>query len=172
MFALLRRPRLPFFALALVVAGLLGFGLYLQHVEGLSPCPMCILQRYAFALVGVVALLAGFHGSTGGGRRVWGALIGLLALVGLGIAARQSWIQIYPPDVIGCGPGFEYMLDSMPLTELLPSIFQGEGDCTAIEWSFLGLSIANWSLVSFSATLVFALFLLFERRRPRGYGAL
>ena len=34
---------------------LLAFGLYLQHVVGLEPCPMCIVQRYALVLVALVA---------------------------------------------------------------------------------------------------------------------
>jgi len=37
---------------------LIGFGLVLQHVAELEPCPMCILQRYAFVAIGMVALIA------------------------------------------------------------------------------------------------------------------
>lgn len=163
MLELLTRPRLPFIALALVGTGLLAFGLYLQHVVGLEPCPMCIMQRYVFALAVLVALVAGVHAAHGMPRRVYGALLGLLAITGGGIAARQSWIQIYPPDVPTCGPGLEYMMDSFPLAEVLPMVFQGAGDCTAIDWTFLGLSIANWSLLSFACVLLFALLVLFRR---------
>ena len=163
MFELLDRPRLPFFLLALVGTGLLGFGLYLQHIDGLEPCPMCIMQRYVFALAVLVALIAGVHASHGASRRAYGALLGLLALTGAGIAARQSWMQIYPPDVSTCGPGLEYMMDSFPLAEVLPMVFQGAGDCTAIDWTFLGLSIANWSLLSFVCVLLFSLHVLFRR---------
>ena len=163
MLELLNRPRLPFLALALVGTGLLAYGLYLQHVVGLEPCPMCIMQRYVFALAVLVALVAGVHGSHGTPRRVYGALIGLLALTGGGIAARQSWMQIYPPDVSTCGPGLEYMMDSFPLAEVLPMVFQGAGDCTAIDWTFLSLSIANWSLLSFACVLLFALSVVMRR---------
>ncbi|MCB1946800.1 MAG: disulfide bond formation protein B, partial [Thauera sp.] len=41
--------RVLYLALFLVATGLLSFGLYLQHGLGLEPCPMCIMQRYAFA---------------------------------------------------------------------------------------------------------------------------
>jgi len=164
---LLDRPRLPFFALAATVFGLLGFGLYLQHYEGLSPCPMCIMQRYAFTLIGLVALIAGVHGSRGGSRKFWALLIGVIAIAGVGVAARQSWIQRFPPEVPECGPGLDYLLESFPLTELLPMIFQGEGECTAIDWSLFGLSIANWSLVCLIGVLVFSLCIIFRRpRRP------
>lgn len=31
--------------------------MYLQHVVGLVPCPMCIVQRYVMVLMGLVALV-------------------------------------------------------------------------------------------------------------------
>ncbi|MCB1956021.1 MAG: disulfide bond formation protein B [Rhodocyclaceae bacterium] len=164
---ILRHPRAPFLLLFLTCAGLLGFGLYLQYVKGQEPCPMCIMQRYAFVSVALIGLVAGLHGAVGAGRRVYGGLLLLAALIGGGVAVRQSWIQIYPPDVSECGPGLEYMLDSFPLADALPMIFRGAGDCTDRAWTFLGLSIANWSLVSFTAVALFALWILFSGRTRR-----
>lgn len=155
--------RVLYLALFLVASGLLAFGLYLQHVVGLEPCPMCVMQRYAFALAALVALIAAVHGPARRGVRVYAGLIGLCALVGGGIAARQSWMQIDPPLIPECGPGLEFMLESFPLAQALPMIFRGAGDCTAIEWTFLGLSIANWSLLSFTATVIFAAWMLLRR---------
>lgn len=159
-----RLPARPLlFALFAMCAGLLGFGLYLQHVGGLEPCPMCIMQRYALAAVGIVALIGGLHAPTGYGVRVYAAVIGLLALTGGGVAVRQSWLQLNPPDIAECGPGLEYLMESFPLTQLLPMLFRGAGDCSAIDWTFLGLSIANWSLINFTLILVFAGWLLLRR---------
>ena len=124
---------------------------------------MCVMQRYAFALAALVALIAAVHGPARRGVRVYAGLIGLCALVGGGIAARQSWMQIDPPLIPECGPGLEFMLESFPLAQALPMIFRGAGDCTAIEWTFLGLSIANWSLLSFTATVIFAAWMLLRR---------
>ncbi|NLF53116.1 MAG: disulfide bond formation protein B [Thauera phenolivorans] len=153
--------RTLYLALFAVCTGLLGFGLYLQHVVGLEPCPMCIMQRYAFVTVALIALVGGLHGA---GSRVYAALIGIAALAGGSIAARQSWMQLNPPMIPECGPGLEFMLESFPLTKVLPMIFRGAGDCTAVDWTFLGLSIANWSLVCFSAVVVFAAWMLIRRR--------
>ena len=155
--------RMAYLALSITALGLLSFGLYLQHGVGLEPCPMCIMQRYAFLVVALLALLGGVHGPTRRGSRIYAALIGVAALTGASIAARQSWMQINPPLIPECGPGLEFMLESFPLAQALPMIFRGAGDCTVIEWTFLGLSIANWSLVSFTATVLFAGWMLLRR---------
>ncbi|MFN3984034.1 MAG: disulfide bond formation protein B [Rhodocyclaceae bacterium] len=146
-----------------VCAGLLAYGLYLQHVVGLEPCPMCIMQRYAFVGVALLALVAGLHAPGRTGQRIYLAGIGALALTGGGVAARQSWIQRNPPDIPECGPDLAFMLDAFPLAQALPMIFSGSGDCASIDWTFLGLTIANWSLLCFSAVVVFAVWLLWRR---------
>ena len=164
---ILQHRRLPFLLLFLTCAGLLAYGLFLQYVKEQEPCPMCIMQRYAFVAVALLGLAAAIQGPGGAGRRAYGVLLLLATGAGGGVAARQSWIQIYPPDVSECGPGLEYMLQSFPLADALPMIFQGAGDCTERAWTFLGLSIANWSLVSFSVVAVFALYLIFGRGAAR-----
>jgi protein dithiol:quinone oxidoreductase len=169
MLALLDRPRLPFALLVAVCGILLAFGLYLQYSGGLEPCPMCILQRYAFTTVILVALAGALHGPTGRlGRGIYAGLLLLASLAGGGIAAWQSWIQRFPPDISECGPDLAYMLDSFPLTSALPMIFRGAGECTRIDWSFLGLSIANWSLVCFILIAVAAVLALSRPGAARG----
>ena len=96
--------RLLYLALFLVAAGLLSFGLYLQHGLGLEPCPMCIMQRYALAACGLIGLLAGLHDPGRRGVSVYGAFLAVAAIAGLGVAARQSWMQWFPPAVSECGP--------------------------------------------------------------------
>ncbi len=139
--------------------GLLAYGLYLQHVVGLEPCPMCIVQRYALVLV---ALLAGLT-SLGKGRAMQGVGIVLMALAagfGAFVAARQSWLQWYPPEVSMCGRDFYGMIETFPLQRAIPMIFKGGGDCAAIDWTFLGGSIANWSFLCFVAIVLVSLVLM------------
>ena len=131
-----------------VCVALLAFGLYLQHVVGLEPCPMCIVQRYALMLIAIVAGLSALSA-----RRnilITGAGV-LVVLSGFGafVAARQSFLQWYPPEIVSCGRDFYGMIETFPLKRVVPMIFKGSGDCTAIDWTFLGGSIANWSFVSF-----------------------
>ncbi|MDR1462097.1 MAG: disulfide bond formation protein B [Azoarcus sp.] len=162
---LMRLPfRLYFLALSVLCAAELCFGvLYLQGVKGLEPCPMCVMQRYALLGVGLVALVAAIHNRI---PRIYGALVALAALAGGGVAVRQSWLQLNPPAVSECGPDLEFMLDSFPLTELLPKLFRGAGDCSAVDWTFLGLSIANWALVTFTGIIIATLWMIL-RRPPR-----
>ena len=49
-------PRWIYLFVLLSCAGLLGYALYAQHVDGLHPCPLCITQRAFFALAGFFAL--------------------------------------------------------------------------------------------------------------------
>lgn len=153
-------------ALFVTCVALLGFGLYLQHVVGLNPCPMCIMQRYAFIAVALIALVGGLHAPQRTGQRIYIGLIALSALVGGGVAWRQSMLQLNPPEIPECGPDLAFMLDSFPLGQALPMIFSGSGDCAEVDWSLLGLSLANWSLLTFTCIVVFALYLLI-RRAPR-----
>lgn len=158
-----RHPRRVLTLVAAACVGLLAFGMYLQHVVGLEPCPMCIVQRYALILVAIVAgVAASLAGSTG--RKVGVVLLGLLALGGAFVAARQSFLQWYPPEVLSCGRDFYGMIESFPLKRAIPMIFKGSGDCSAIDWTFLGLSIANWSFLCFSGIAALAAALLLRRR--------
>ncbi len=146
-------PRVLFAGLFAWCAGLIGYALWLQHADGQEPCPLCILQRYAFMAIGVVALagtaVAARRASVG--TRIVAALALVIALAGAGVAARQSWLQHHPPLLAECGPGLEFILDANPLTQALPMIFRGSGDCAEVKWRFLGLSIAEWALLHFVA---------------------
>lgn len=151
--------------LTLIASGsiaMLAFGLYLQHSVGLEPCPMCIVQRYALILVAVCAGLAALMAN----RKLQAAGLagmGVLAVFGAFVAARQSWLQWNPPEILSCGRDFFGMIESFPLKRAIPMIFKGSGDCSEIDWTFLGLSIANWTFLSFSAIAVLAV-VLFVRR--------
>lgn len=158
-------PRLIYLAIFLACAGLIGFALYLQHSLGLEPCPMCILQRYAFILVGVIGLAAAIHNPALWGRRIYGGLLVIMAATGGGVAIRHVYLEHNPPKIFDCGADVGFMLESFPLTEALPMIFRGTGDCTKVPWRFLGLSIAEWSLICFATLIVAAIVAAVIKRR-------
>ena len=159
-------PRSFFVLVCLGCLGMLAFGQYLQHVVGLEPCPMCIVQRYAAIVVAIIAGLTSISGRRA--IHLGGAAL-LLPSAGFGayVAARQSWLQWYPPEVVSCGRDFYGMIETFPLQRAIPMIFRGGGDCSKIDWTFLGGSIANWSFVCFSAFAALTLGLIWQQSRNR-----
>jgi len=157
-------PRRVLLALCASSIAMLGFGLYLQHVVGLNPCPMCIVQRYALLLVAIIAGLTALTGRRAG--HVGGVSLALLsALGGAFVAARQSWLQWYPPQEASCGRDLYGMIETFPLKRAIPMIFKGSGDCTAVDWTFLGGSLANWSFVVFCGIVLLCGLLIWRRIR-------
>ncbi|MNY84750.1 Disulfide bond formation protein B [compost metagenome] len=154
-------PRRTLALIAAICVGMLAFGMYLQYVQGLEPCPMCIVQRYALILVAVLAGLASLKGQSG-----WWKTFGVLALLASGfgafVAARQSWLQWNPPEFATCGRDFYGMIENYSISRAIPMIFRGSGDCTAVDWTFLGGSIANWSFICFVGFSVLLLVLLLK----------
>ncbi|GAB4089397.1 disulfide bond formation protein B [Hydrogenophaga soli] len=145
---LAEQPARVMAALAALCLGLLAFGMYLQHVVGLEPCPMCIVQRYALVLVGLAALAASVV-KAGALRLVFQGELLLMAGFGAFVAARQSWLQWNPPEVASCGRDLYGMIENFPLQRVIPMVFKGSGDCAAVDWTFLSLTIANWSFLNF-----------------------
>ena len=133
---------------ALSCAAMMGFALYAQHVLLLDPCPLCILQRIATILIGIVFLTAALHNPAAIGGRIYAALITLFAACGVGVAAWQVRLQNLPPDEVpSCGPGFEYMVDNFPLKDALSMIFKGSGECAEVAWRLMGLSMPTWVII-------------------------
>jgi disulfide bond formation protein DsbB len=133
----------------LCCAGLMGFALYAQYGLRLDPCPLCVFQRVAVIGSGLVFLVAAAHNPAGWGRRVYAILIGLFAAGGASVAAWHVRLQNLPPsEVPACGPGLDYMLQNFPLGDALQMVFKGSGECSEVVWSFLGLSMPAWVLIS------------------------
>ncbi len=144
----------------LVCAGLLAFAYYLQFARGLEPCPLCIIQRVVFAAMGVVFLAAAIHHPRRAGAWVYGGLLFVLAGVGTAVAGRHVWLQHTPEaERPACGPGLDYLLSRFGPLGGLQRILRGSGECGAVDWTFLGLSIPEWSLACFVGLGVYALLL-------------
>ncbi|WP_374326536.1 disulfide bond formation protein B [Azonexus sp.] len=147
-----------FAALALGGFGVAAAGLQLQHLLSLSPCPYCIFQRVLYLLIGGLALLGFLMPLL---APLWALAIGGLALLGVGIAAYQTWMQAYPDLAPECGFSdpdvIERLVDWLGME--WPSLFMATGFCSSKEWVFLGLSMANWSLLLFAGIALYALLL-------------
>ena len=147
-------PRLPtraWFAIgAAACAALVSLALYLQYYVDLDPCPLCMLQRVAFIVLGVFFFLGAIHGPGKTGARIYAGLAGLSALTGLGLAARHVWLQYNPPQFSACTGDLYSQLERLPLGRVIANAIRATGDCAKVDWTLLHLSIAEWSLVWFA----------------------
>jgi len=133
----------------LMCLSLISYALYAQYGLGLEPCPLCILQRVAVITAGVLFLLALLHDPGDRGARAYGVLIDLAALAGIAVAARQIWIIAQPPgSVAECGASLDYMMAVLPWHEVLAKVLTGSGECSKVDWTFLGLNMPTWVLMS------------------------
>lgn len=157
-------PRRAWILLALSCAGavLASFGLT-AWLE-LSPCYLCIFQRTLFMVLTMLAGLAAL------GRmlaRVGGPLFVLGCGVGIGAASYQSWLQLQPPESVSCVGGQPGIIERLVewLTQLSPTLFLATGFCEDKELVILGLSLANWALLTFATGLAAALWALWRASR-------
>lgn len=145
---------------------LLGMGYFLEYFKNLQPCPLCLLQRYAYYLIGISAIIALLPFWQNVVLRIGGFLIGFFSLIGGAIAAKQIWLQHLPKDQVPpCGPSMQVMLQEyhIPLWQVLNKVLQGSGDCAKVDWTFLSFSIAEWSLLCFLVFLMCGIYLLFAK---------
>lgn len=130
-------------------AGLLAYALYTQYILGLEPCPLCIFQRVAVIAVGVLFLVPAIHNPGRTGARVYGVLQLLAVLAGGLISARHIWIQAQPPGTVAaCGADLNYLMEIMPVADVITKVLTGSGECGKVDWRFLGLSMPWWVLIA------------------------
>lgn len=158
---LLPPRRAAYFLGFLVCAALIAIALYMQYYMDLEPCPLCVFQRVAVIASGVVFLVAALHGPGRGGAIFYAVLTFITAGIGAGLAAWQVWIQAQPKgSVAACGMGLDYMLETLPLTDVISRVLKGSGECAEQGWVFLGLAIPSWTFVFFIAMIVAAIALV------------
>jgi protein dithiol:quinone oxidoreductase len=147
---------------------LLGFGLvmgaYLFEVIGYyDPCPLCILQRWAFAFIGfcgLVLFIPSLHLMI---NKFLFLLAGLFALSGSIVAGRQIYLQHLPTDQIPtCAPPMDFLMDTLPFMEVIQTILLGDGNCAEYQWRFI-FNFAEWALIFFIGLLFYNLFFFLKR---------
>ncbi len=146
---------------------LIGYALYLQLVKNLLPCPLCVVQRIAYWLVGFTALLAFFHSPGGTGWRIYNGLLAFFSFCGAVVALRQAWLVRFP-EAFECGISpEEQFLNALPLARWWPSMFEANGDCADVTWKFASLTLPDWSAIFFILFGGWALYSVFSVRRGR-----
>ena len=143
----------------------MSFALYLEHVVGLEPCPLCVFQRVGLIGMGIFSLIALIHNPASTWLRKTYMVLSTLAISwSVGVAARHVWLQSLPPDQVpSCGPGLDYLVEALPFKAVLEQVLSGSGECAEIDWVFLGHSLPVWSLVFFMVLFIINIFVLVRR---------
>lgn len=156
---------LAFFGLAICVASMLFAVFYLERTLFLDPCPLCILDRVVIMALGVIFLISWVHGPRTIFTKIYGVLCILLSATGIGLASRHIWLQNLPKDQVPeCGPDIYFMLDTLPLFDVLKKTLTGSGSCADVSWTFADLTIPEQTLILFVILLVLS---LIQTLRPR-----
>lgn len=150
------RSRLPFLLIAAVCLSLVGGGVAMAQLLNLAACPLCIVQRMLYLLLAVVGIVGALLAPTQA-RRPVAAGMAALAATGTFVAGYQVWIQRFARDTkcAADAPWWEQLVDWAG--EKVPLLFQANGLCSDPAWKFLGLSIAEWSLIVFTGLVLLSL---------------
>jgi disulfide bond formation protein DsbB len=155
---LLFAPRGLFAATGIVAVGLVAGGVVLAQTMNLAACPLCILQRMLYLLLGLEAIAAWtLTGPARRGalpRRAAALIMAATAATGAGIAAYQTWLQRFAKGVSCTAdqPWWEHLVNWAG--SQWPLLFEASGLCSEAGWKFLGLSIAEWSLIAFTSMTI------------------
>ena len=148
-----------YFSQFLIVVGLLAFAYYLERYQGLLPCALCEMQRLSFTLLGALFLLSILLPFKKGPQVLMNLLVSVVALFGILFAGRQVWLQYVPVtfDSGTCEASLQYMMQIMPWSQVLMSVFLGGPECAKVSNTFFYMSIADWSLLWFIIFFLLAL---------------
>ncbi|MCM5704887.1 disulfide bond formation protein B [Larsenimonas salina] len=134
---------------------MLGTAMVMQHGFGLEPCPLCIFQRIAVLVALIFLVIGAVHNPKGKAGAIYSGLGLVSTLVGIGIAARHTWLQTLPPDQVPtCGPGLDYMLEVLPLWNVISQVLSGSGECAEVSFRWLGMTLPAWTLIGFCVLAV------------------
>lgn len=162
---LLFTPRIISLLIFLSCAAFIGYAQYLQHIDELLPCPLCVAQRLAYWAVGLTALLACIHNPKKTGQSIYSCLLILFAMAGAIVAARHAWLIRYPESFeCGISPE-EAFLNALPFAQWWPGMFEANGDCADVDWTFLSLTIPDWSLIAFVTLALLSIMNLLARNQ-------
>lgn len=158
--------RTPYLLVFLACVSLLAYALYVQFVLELPPCPLCMLQRYGFMLMGLSALALAVHNPRAWGRWLYAIPYFGGAVWGMVTAGRHVRIQGAEPDLLGgCGADWQFMVETeWPWADRVREAFTATGDCAEIDWVFLGVSMPGWTLVWYVLLAAFMLWALLARK--------
>ncbi len=166
LFRLISR-RLTFGLVSLFCFGCLGFALYSQYFQGAEPCPLCIVQRIIYLIIGVIALIGLLNNCKSWGNFLYGIPLLGFSLFGVKVAHHHVWLQSLPPDQwpASCGMPLSVLYTKIPLTGFIHTILSGTAECAAVNWKVFGFSGPLISMYGYVLCAIGALYILIYQRQ-------
>lgn len=157
------KNQLRYLAAFILIVALLGGAEYLQIYLGVTPCPLCIMQRFVMMILGFFFLIGIIFAYKVAVKRSIGFFGALFSFGGILLAGRQVWLQHLPPNSgENCEVSLQYLMSVLPLKQVAQKVFEGSSGCSQVGWEFMHITLAQWSLLAF---IFFFLFSLFQMRR-------
>lgn len=157
------RLQISLITIILACCGLLGYAMYMQIVLDMLPCPLCVMQRYGFALIALACIFALILPKS---HRFLMGCSALFSVIGGGVAGYQLWVIAQPHGSCGVDP-LTGPLNNFFVAKIFPTMFQANGLCETPYDPILGLSIPAWALVWFVAFFFASLVLYFSLKKER-----
>jgi protein dithiol:quinone oxidoreductase len=160
------RLRIAFLAIAIFCLALLGGAYYLQHgPDQQQPCPLCIMQRYAYMLVALFALIGAAAGTGNWTLRLFAPLTWISALAGMFFTA---WQLTKGGEMTSCmSDPIGQFVNGLPMRHWWPDYLLATGGCADKYPPIFGLSLPAWSMVCFVILSLLTTWLLVKVFRAR-----
>lgn len=144
------------------------FSLLLEYGFGLAPCSLCLLDRYLMAILAGLFAIALLHNPTPIGQIFYAIITFTLSFLGILLTARHIWIMHLPPDQVpACTPGLNYLMETLPILEVLLVTLRGSGECAQNVGMFLGIPLPEWTLGVFILLTLACLLPLIQKAHKR-----
>ncbi len=121
--------------------------LFFEFVVKLTPCALCLAQRFLVVSLIVMAFVTLTRLIQKKTAFVYRIISILIAVMGVLFSWRHIWLQQNASLALDatCLPDISYMLRVMSLPQVAFKIFSQAGaECSKIKWSFLGYSMPFW----------------------------
>lgn len=152
----------------LICAASLVAAHFLEYEYMVSPCPMCMLQRLVFWVLGGIFLLGVVVNFKTAVKYLYSASVIFLASIGFIIALRQFWLQYFaPPQTSSCSASLERLINLYPFLDALKMALSGSSECSTIDFTILTISIAGWSVILFGAFIIIGCYVIYLQKKGR-----
>ena len=140
--------RWVFTGIGVSCVALLGGAYFMQYGPGqMQPCPLCILQRYVYMAIAVVALTTAAIGPNRLFAMLVAVVLNVLATLGAGLALWQvtkgDTMTSCDTDLVG------QIVYALPMRAWWPEFLAAYGGCADKVPPIFGISVPVWSMFWF-----------------------